>query len=264
MQIKRSFWLIFSLVLAISSLWMSHKPLSGLAAPPLATTMQSNRPPSSGTNLTAQAETGGFTLPPLPYAYDALAPYIDSNTMTFHHDKHHAGYVKNLNGAISKHPELQDQPVEMLLRNLDSLPEDIRSTVRNNGGGHANHTMFWQIMTPDGQGQPTGSLALAINDAFGDFETFKKQFNTAGKKRFGSGWAWLVLTQDGTLEVTSTANQDSPFLKGSYPIMGNDVWEHAYYLNYQNRRSDYLTAWWNLVNWEAVNERFEQAKASLA
>ena len=184
--------------------------------------------------------------------------------MTVHHDKHHAGYVKNLNEAISKHPELKGKSVEALLRGLDNLPEDIRSTIRNSGGGHANHTMFWEIMTPNRQKQPTGSLAEAINDTFGNFEIFQEEFNSAGKKRFGSGWVWLVLTKDGTLEVTSTANQDSPFLDGNYPIMGNDVWEHAYYLNYQNRRGNYLNAWWNVVNWEEVNKRFEQAKNALA
>ena len=263
MQIKRSFWLIGSLVLTISLGWVSLPPASGLATPTISQAIQNTKFPSSETNLIAQAETGEFVLPPLPYAYDSLDPYIDSETMTFHHDKHHAGYVRNLNGAISKHPELKGKSVEALLRDLDNLPEDIRSTVRNSGGGHANHTMFWEIMTHVRQWQPTGPIAEAINDTFGDFETFREEFNTAGKKRFGSGWVWLVLTKDGTLEVTSTANQDSPFLDGNYPIMGNDVWEHAYYLNYQNRRGNYLNAWWNVVNWEAVNARFELAQDSL-
>ena len=218
--------------------------------------------PTSGRSLIAQTQAGEFVLPPLPYAYDALDAYIDRETMMLHHDKHHAGYVRNLNAAIAQYPELQGQSLEALLRELDSIPEDIRTTVRNNGGGHANHTMFWEIMTPDRSGQPTGALAAAINDTFGDFATFKEAFNTAGRTRFGSGWVWLVLTPSGTLEITTTANQDSPFLEGSYPIMGNDVWEHAYYLKYQNRRGDYLDAWWNVVNWEAVNQRFDQAQAA--
>ena len=263
MQIKRSFWLIFSLVLAISLVWVSFKPVKSLAASPINQVIQNPEFPSSETNRMAQTETDEFVLSPLPYAYDALEPYIDSATMTLHHDKHHEGYVKNLNGAIAQHPELKGKSVEALLRDLNNLPDDIRSTVRNNGGGHANHTMFWEIMTPDRQGQPTGLIAEAINNTFGDFETFKQAFDTAGKQRFGSGWVWLVLTTDGRLEVTSTANQDSPFLDGNYPIMGNDVWEHAYYLNYQNRRGDYLNAWWSVVNWEAVNQRFEHAQDSL-
>ncbi|MEL6502178.1 MAG: superoxide dismutase, partial [Cyanobacteria bacterium J06623_1] len=182
---------------------------------------------SSQHALVAQA-TEEFTLPPLPYDYDALSTYIDSETMTVHHDKHHAGYVKNLNEAIALHPELQGKSVEELLLNLDTVPADIMTTVRNNGGGHANHTMFWSIMTPDSQGKPTGEIAEAIASTFGDFATFQTEFNTAGKKQFGSGWAWLVMNSDGTLEVTSTPNQDSPLLAGQYPIMGNDVWEHAY------------------------------------
>nr|WP_227498708.1 superoxide dismutase [Synechococcus sp. PCC 7336] len=209
----------------------------------------------------AQSQTEEFILPSLPYDYDALDTYIDTQTMMLHHDKHHAGYVRNLNAAIDKHPELKGKSVEELLRDLDSIPDDIRTTVRNNGGGHANHTMFWEIMTPNGQGQPTGAIARAIDDTFGDFGSFKQEFNAAGKGRFGSGWAWLVLTKDGELKITNTLNQDSPFLEGSYPVMGNDVWEHAYYLKYQNRRGDYLDAWWNVVNWEKVNERFEQAQS---
>ena len=201
-----------------------------------------------------------FTLPPLPYAYDALSEYIDSETMTLHHDKHHAAYVKNLNEAIALHPELKGKSVEELLIGLDSVPEDILTTVRNNGGGHANHSMFWSIMTPDGSGQPTGEIAELINGTFGDFATFQTEFNTAGEKRFGSGWAWLVMNSDGELEVTSTGNQDSPIVEGKYPLMGNDVWEHAYYLKYQNNRGDYLNAWWNVVNWDEVNERLQTGK----
>lgn len=217
---------------------------------------------STHNHLVAQTQ-GEFTLPPLPYAYDALSEYIDAETMTLHHDKHHAGYVKNLNEAIASYPELQGMTVEELLSNLDEIPQDIQTTVRNNGGGHANHTMFWSIMTPDSSGEPTGAIAEAINETFGDFETFKQEFNDAGKSQFGSGWAWLVLDKDGNLAVTNTANQDSPISNGSYPIMGNDLWEHAYYLKYQNKRADYLDAWWNVVNWDEVNQRFERAKESI-
>jgi Fe-Mn family superoxide dismutase len=181
-----------------------------------------------------------------------------------HHDRHHAAYVKNLNAAIAKHPELKGKSVEYLLRNLDSLPEDIRTAVRNNGGGHANHTMFWAIMSPNGGGEPAGAIAEAIRTNFGSFENFKQAFNLAGSERFGSGWAWLILTKDGQLEVVSTANQDSPWLEGNFPIMGNDVWEHAYYLNYQNRRGDYLEAWWNVIDWEEINRRFAQSQKKLS
>jgi Fe-Mn family superoxide dismutase len=197
-------------------------------------------------------------VPPLPYDYNALEPYIDEETMHLHHDKHHAAYVNNLNTALQKYPELQDKSAEELIRDLNSVPEDIRTAVRNNGGGHVNHTMFWEIMGPNGGGEPTGALADAIKEAFGDLDGLKQQFNDAGTKRFGSGWAWLVRTADGKLQVTSTANQDNPMSEGSYPVMGNDVWEHAYYLKYQNRRPEYLAAWWNVVNWAAVAMRFEQ------
>ncbi|MBW4576693.1 MAG: superoxide dismutase [Aphanothece sp. CMT-3BRIN-NPC111] len=219
----------------------------------------------------AESTTGGktkqagaketFQLPPLPYAYNALEPHIDETTMRFHHDKHHAAYVKNLNEAVNKHPELKSKSAEDLLRDLNSVPEDIRTTVRNNGGGHVNHTMFWEIMSPNGGGEPKGALAEAINKTFGSFDAFKKQFNEAGSKRFGSGWAWLVRTKDGKLQVMSTANQDSPLSEGMYPILGNDVWEHAYYLKYKNSRADYLNAWWNVVNWDEVNRRFQKASA---
>ncbi|MDP9312910.1 MAG: superoxide dismutase [Chloroflexota bacterium] len=198
-------------------------------------------------------------LPPLPYAYDALEPHIDQQTMTLHHDKHHQAYVNNLNTALEKYPDLQSKSAEDLIRDLNSVPEDIRMAVRNNGGGHVNHTMFWQIMGPNGGGEPTGALADAITQAFGSFEDFKKQFNDAGTKRFGSGWAWLVRNSSGQLQIVSTQNQDNPLSEGNYPILGNDVWEHAYYLKYQNRRPDYLNAWWNTVNWEEVNRRFEAA-----
>jgi Fe-Mn family superoxide dismutase len=198
-------------------------------------------------------------LPPLPYAYDALEPHIDQQTMTLHHDKHHQAYVNNLNAALEKYPDLQNKSPEELIRDLNSVPDDIRAAVRNNGGGHVNHTMFWQIMGPNGGGEPTGALADAITQAFGSFEDFKKQFNDAGVKRFGSGWAWLVRNSSGQLQIVSTANQDNPLSEGHFPILGNDVWEHAYYLKYQNRRPDYLAAWWNVVNWEEVSRRFEQA-----
>ncbi len=200
-----------------------------------------------------------YELPPLPYDYAALEPHIDEATMRFHHDKHHQAYVTNLNAAIEKHPEMGGKSPEDLLKDLASVPDDIRAAVRNNGGGHVNHTMFWQIMTPGGGGAPTGALAQAIDSAFGSFDAFKTQFNDAGVKRFGSGWTWLVKTSAGQLAVVSTANQDNPLSEGQFPIMGNDVWEHAYYLQYQNLRPKYLEAWWNTVNWAEINRRFEQA-----
>ncbi|MFL6439077.1 MAG: superoxide dismutase [Terriglobales bacterium] len=197
------------------------------------------------------------SLPPLPYDYSALEPYIDAQTMTLHHDKHHAAYVNNLNAAIEKHPQLGSKTVEDLLRDINSVPEDVRTAVRNNGGGHMNHTMFWQIMKQKGGGPPTGRVGDEIKKAFGSFEDFQKQFNDAGTKRFGSGWVWLVRSKAGKLEVISTANQDNPIIDGHHAIMGNDVWEHAYYLKYQNRRPDYLAAWWNVVNWDEVSKRFK-------
>jgi Fe-Mn family superoxide dismutase len=181
--------------------------------------------------------------------------------MQLHHDKHHAAYVNNLNAAIQSHAQFASLPVEQLIQRLNELPENIRTAVRNNGGGHANHSMFWQIMTPNGGGQPGGDLANAINSTFGSFDQFKAAFNDAGVKRFGSGWAWLILDRNGNLQVTSTANQDSPLMEGNFPIMGNDVWEHAYYLKYQNRRPEYLNAWWNVVNWNAIEKRYQQAKS---
>jgi len=219
---------------------------------------------ASGDNLATPIaqNTGSFELPPLPYAYDALEPYIDAETMKFHHDKHHAAYTLNLNKALSKHPELKDTSGEELLRNINSIPADIKRTVRNDGGGYVNHKMFWEIMAPNAGGKPTGAIARAIDAAFGSFAAFQEQFNDAGSKRFGSGWAWLVYTPDGKLEVMSTPNQDSPLMEGKYPIMGNDVWEHAYYLNYRNDRGAYLKAWWNVVNWDEVNKRFAQARAA--
>lgn len=200
-----------------------------------------------------------YQVPPLPYDYAALEPHIDAETMKLHHDKHHQAYVTNLNGAIEKHPEFGKQTPEDLLRNINTVPEDIRTIVRNNGGGHVNHSMFWTIMQPGGGGEPTGKIAEQIRKDFGDFAAFKKQFNETTAKQFGSGWGWL-LWEAGKLTITTTPNQDSPFMQGKYPILGNDVWEHAYYLKYQNRRPDYLNAWWNTVNWNEINKRFEQAQ----
>ena len=194
------------------------------------------------------------SLPPLPYDAAALEPHIDAQTMQIHHGKHHAAYVNNLNAALEKHPELQGKSAEDLIKNLSAVPEAIRTAVRNNGGGHVNHTMFWEIMGPGKGGAPTGAIGDAINSTFGDFEKFKAQINDAGVKRFGSGWAWLI-DAGGKLVIESTANQDSPLMEGKKPILGVDVWEHAYYLKYQNRRPDYLAAWWSVVNWDEVNKR---------
>lgn len=198
-----------------------------------------------------------FELPPLPYDYNALEPYIDTQTMQIHHDRHHGTYVTNLNNAVKDSP-VASWDLEKLIRNINEVPDTIRTAVRNNGGGHINHSMYWQIMGPNAGGAPSGALASAIDQAFGSFEQFKTAFNDAGVKRFGSGWAWLVLDQSGKLQVTSTANQDSPLMDGLYPVMGNDVWEHAYYLKYQNKRPDYLAAWWNVVNWDVVASRYQK------
>ncbi len=201
-----------------------------------------------------------YELPPLPYDYAALEPHIDEQTMRLHHDKHHNTYVTNVNNAIAG-TELENlSPVE-LIQNLDKVPQDKRMAVRNNGGGHVNHTMFWEIMGPNGGGQPTGEIADAINQTFGSFDALKEAINTAGANRFGSGWAWLVVDSSGNLAVTSTPNQDNPLMEGQgTPVLGVDVWEHAYYLKYQNQRPAYLNAWWNTVNWDAVNQRYEQAR----
>jgi Fe-Mn family superoxide dismutase len=201
-----------------------------------------------------------FELPPLPYPENALEPHIDARTMSIHHDKHHAAYTNNLNSALEGHPNLAGKRIEALLADLDAVPEAIRTTVRNNGGGYANHNLFWEIMGPNGGGEPTGALATAINDAFGSFAAFKEQFAKAATTRFGSGWAWLCVGNNGQLAVTSTPNQDTPLMEGKTPILGLDVWEHAYYLNYQNRRPDYINAWWNVVNWNAVAEKYAAAK----
>jgi superoxide dismutase, Fe-Mn family len=201
-----------------------------------------------------------YEVPPLPYDYDALEPHIDEQTMHFHHDKHHQAYVDNANKALEG-TEWADRPVEQVLDNLDLLPEDKQTAVRNNAGGHANHRLFWQIMGPDGGGEPSGSLAAAIDSTFDGLDQLKEQVNDAGVKRFGSGWTWLI--HDGTgLAVVSTANQDSPISNGDTPLLGIDVWEHSYYLKYQNRRPDYLAAWWNVVNWDAVQARYDEAGGS--
>jgi Fe-Mn family superoxide dismutase len=196
-----------------------------------------------------------FELPKLPYGVDALEPYIDAQTMTIHHDKHHAAYVTNLNGAIEKHPELAAKPLEALLKDLNAVPEDIRTVVRNHGGGTWNHNMFWEVMGPKAGGAPKGDLAKAIEAGFGSFDNFKAEFEKAANGRFGSGWAWLIKKGSG-LAVVSTPNQDNPLSDGQTPILGNDVWEHAYYLKYQNRRAEYVTNWWNVVNWDVVASRF--------
>jgi Fe-Mn family superoxide dismutase len=201
-----------------------------------------------------------YELPALPYPTNALEPHIDARTMEIHHDKHHAAYVNNLNKALESAPELANKSIEDLISDLNAVPEAIRTAVRNNGGGHANHSLFWTIMGPNGGGEPTGDLAAAINGAFGSFSAFTEKINANGGSRFGSGWTWLSLDKNGNLVAHSTPNQDSPLMEGMKPLLGIDVWEHAYYLNYQNRRPDYLKAWWNVVNWEAVAARYAAAK----
>src|SRR6185436_368795 len=200
-----------------------------------------------------------YELPPLPYPFDALEPHIDAKTMEIHHDKHHAAYVTNVNKAIAGKGDLEKKSVEELIGNLNAVPEDIRGAVRNNGGGHANHTMFWRIMSKNAGGQPSGKLADDINAAFGSFDAFKEKFEAAGLTRFGSGWVWLVL-KGGKLEIVSTPNQDSPLMEGNKPVLGNDVWEHAYYLKHQNKRADYLKGWWNVVNWNEIAKNYDAAK----
>ncbi|WP_301107398.1 superoxide dismutase [Sporosarcina sp.] len=200
-----------------------------------------------------------YKLPELPYAYDALEPHIDKETMNIHHTKHHNTYVTNVNNALEGHDELLNMPVDELVANLDKVPEDKRTAVRNNGGGHSNHSFFWQILSPNGGGNPKGQVAEAIDKKFGSFDALKEEFAKAATTRFGSGWAWLVLN-NGELEVTSTPNQDSPLMEGKTPLLGLDVWEHAYYLNYQNRRPDYISAFWNVVNWDEVEKRYQDNK----
>lgn len=200
-------------------------------------------------------------LPALPYASDALEPHIDKQTMEIHHGRHHKTYVDKLNAALEgQAAALQEKSIEDLLKNMDAVPESIRTAVRNNGGGHANHSLFWQIMSPQGGGQPTGDLAAAIDSTFGSFEKFQEEFANAAVNRFGSGWAWLIVKNDGSLAVINTLNQDNPYMEGHTPLLGLDVWEHAYYLKYQNKRPDYIKAWWNVVNWDEVNKRYQEAK----
>jgi Fe-Mn family superoxide dismutase len=236
--------------------------VTAVVAPRLATASATWASPLAASPSNAQttnAPTGPFTLPPLPYDYAALEPAIDALTMEIHHDRHHQAYVDNLNKAVADYPDLQAMDAVTLIQSLDQAPEEVRSALRNNGGGHVNHSMFWEIMGPDG-GEPAGPLAEAITSSFGTLDALQEAVNTSGLGRFGSGWAWLILSPDGTLAVTSTPNQDNPLMDGSgVPLLGVDVWEHAYYLKYQNKRKDYLAAWWNAVNWTAVGERYEQA-----
>jgi superoxide dismutase, Fe-Mn family len=212
-----------------------------------------------GPNLKLEEKPVAFTVPPLPYSFDALEPHIDAKTMEIHHDKHHAAYVNNLNKALESHPDLQSKSLEDLLSNLDAIPENIRNAVRNNAGGHWNHSLFWTQMKKGGGGEPKGDLASAIASTFGSFADFKTKFAAAGVARFGSGWAWLVV-KDGKLAIDSTPNQDTPISLKAKAVLGLDVWEHAYYLNYQNRRPDYIAAWWNVVNWDSALEHYSSAK----
>lgn len=207
----------------------------------------------------SQQPTGPHTLPALDYSFSALEPHINAETMQLHHDAHHGTYVRRLNEALARYPRLQRSSPEELIENLPSVPASVRTAVRNNGGGHVNHSMFWKIMKPEGGGNPTGAIGREINRAFGSFDRFKEEFNRAGESRFGSGWVWLVRSRGrgGRLRIETTANQDNPLMTGEYPVLGNDVWEHAYYLTYRNRRAEYLRAWWNVVNWEEINRRLE-------
>lgn len=200
-----------------------------------------------------------FELPPLPYAYNSLEPHIDEETMRLHHDKHHQAYLTKFNAGLEKHVDLQKKSAEDILRGINTVPQDIRAVVRNHGGGYVNHKIFWNIMAPNAGGNPTGKIADAIKQTFGDFNAFKEKFNEAGAGHFGSGWVWLVRSKAGKLEIITTANQDSPFMEGHYPVFGNDLWEHAYYLKYRNVRPEYLKAWWNVTNWAEINKRLEES-----
>ncbi|MEL4898299.1 superoxide dismutase [Crocosphaera sp. Alani8] len=212
-------------------------------------------------DLLAQTSSGEFVQSPLSYGFNGLQPSIDEKTMKIHYSGHHAGYLSNLKEAISQYPQLKGETLSQLLENLDRVPKDIRNSVRNNGGGHYNHTLFWSIMSPDGGGQPNGELASAINQTFGSFDQFRQQFNAEGKKVFGSGWIWLTSNSKGQLEISSQSGQDNPILEGKYPILGVDVWEHAYYLNYKNARLNYLEEWWNLVDWNEVSARYQESQS---
>ena len=207
-----------------------------------------------------EATMAGFELPDLPYDYDALEPYVDERTMRIHHDRHHAGYTRKFNAALEGHEQFLDKSAEEILRDIDAVPQSIRTAVRNNGGGYVNHALFWEVMSPEGGGEPGGALASALDEAFGSFEGFRDEFSSAASGRFGSGWAWLVVDEGGGLQVYNTPNQDSPYMDGHTPILGLDVWEHAYYLKYQNNRGDYVENWWNVVNWPEVSTRYEAAR----
>jgi len=228
----------------------------GKAAPGL---LRAGTATNSDSNLTPEEKPVAFSVPPLPYSFDALEPHIDAKTMEIHHDKHHQAYITNANNALKDHPDLAAKPVEELIANLSAVPEAIRGAVRNNAGGHANHSFFWKILGPNAGGAPTGKLAAEIDSTFGGFEQFKEKFQAAGVGRFGSGWAWLIVNKAGKLEIVSTPNQDSPIMDGLKPVLGVDVWEHAYYLKYQNRRPDYLKAVWAAINWEAVGKNYDAA-----
>jgi superoxide dismutase, Fe-Mn family len=245
---------LLTIVLAIGQPLLLAQAQTSTAISQVSPATQQSRPVASPKE---ELSANPAQLPPLPYEYNALEKAIDAKTMKLHHDEHHATYVEELNSALKKYPDLRNRSVEAMLRDLDDIPEAIRTTVQNNGGGHLNHTIFWQIMSPKGGGQPTGQIAQEINKTFGSFEKFREQFNAAGGDRFGSGWVWLVRNAKGQLEITSMPNQDNPIMKDRYPIMGNDVWEHAYYLRYQNRRAEYLNNWWNVVNWEEINRRWQ-------
>lgn len=244
--------LVSILVMSCQTTGQTTVPIAE-SQPPQAITTAATFPPVASPD--EELSAGPARLPLLPYDYAALGKAIDAETMKLHHDGHHASYVKNLNDALKDEPDLQKSSVEALLLNLNDVPENIRIKVRNNGGGHLNHTIFWQIMSPEGGGEPQDEIAAEIKETFGSFEEFKQQFNKAGSDRFGSGWVWLVRNPAGKLQIVSTANQDNPIMDGAYPIMGNDVWEHAYYLRYRNRRGEYLNNWWQVVNWPEVNKR---------
>ncbi len=248
--------MLFSIVLAVLAgvAFIAYMRCRKCCAPSTATPKT-----MSPTKITLYGLRYPFTLPPLPYAYNALEPHIDAQTMTLHHTKHHQAYIDNVNKALQEAPEYQKYTLEELIANIDALPTSIRERVRNNGGGHFNHTLFWELMSPQGGGMPTEVVAQAINQSFGSFAAFKEQFEKAAQGRFGSGWEWLCMTPEKKLVIISTANQDAPLAQGYYPILALDVWEHAYYLKYQNKRVDYMSAWWNVVNWKHVEKLYQDA-----